>query len=967
VLSVAKLTPGQEGYYERSVAAGVDDYYAGKGESPGLWAGRGAQELQLEGVVQEGQLGKLVRGLHPLTGAELRRHPPQRTITVERIDPESGERRVEEKKLAPVAGFDLVFGAPKSVSLLHALGDEETRLAVVQAHTAAWQAALSYLEAEACVIRRGRNGVIRERASGFVAAAYQHRTSRAQDPHLHTHVIVANLARSPSDGEWRALDGEAILSTYRLAAGYLYQAHLRAELSRSLGVDWEPPVKGMAEIAGIPAGALRAFSRRRSQVVDHLEERDTAGFYASRVAALETRERKDEINLVRLREEWRARAIEHGFGRPELEALLHRNPRRELAAAEVLERAERMLGAEGLTEKRSAFSEPELVMAWAEAHTAGVPAEWLRQICARFVALPQVERVGETPLPGRPAFYSTTELLAVERAALALVARGRDVGAPSVSDDAVERVIESRRARLALAPDQEAMVRAVATSADGVVLVVGRAGAGKTTALHAVVQAFSTAGIPVFGAAPSGAAAEKLQDETGLASSTLHRLLLDAERNGALPRGCALVVDEAGMAETRVLARVLSLVEKAEAKAILVGDPHQLPSVGAGGLFAALVEREGAVELTDNRRQLDLREREALEAVRRGTGREYIAFAEGKGRLVVSDDPLALRARLLADWWRTARLDLAASVMIAHRRRDVAELNAVARALMTADGRLGRECLEISGREFAAGDRIVCLRNSDALGVRNGTRGTVRHVDRSGGRLHVRTDRGEDVCLSRAYLKAGEVRHAYAVTGHASQGLTVERAFVVGADAGRLREWGYVALSRARAETRLYVLADELEPDTHAQNLDGHNPLSRFAKALESSGAERLALDQRPLAAGPRARTRFTLEHGGRDRLLDQRRLASEKIRADIERTLAAAERELDSLPRLARRRRQELRVEIARERAALRLVDARLEALERTGRETRSRSLGAPNEPERAVARRLEPQRPPVQLELDL
>ena len=103
MLSVAKLTPGQEGYYERSVAAGVDDYYAGRGESPGIWAGRGARELELEGVVDEEQLGKLVRGLDPLTGATLRKHPPARTITVERIDPQSGERRLEEKRLAPVA------------------------------------------------------------------------------------------------------------------------------------------------------------------------------------------------------------------------------------------------------------------------------------------------------------------------------------------------------------------------------------------------------------------------------------------------------------------------------------------------------------------------------------------------------------------------------------------------------------------------------------------------------------------------------------------------------------------------------------------------------------------------------------------------------------------------------------------------------------------------------------------------
>src|SRR5947208_764975 len=248
VLSIAKLTPGQEGYYERSVAAGLDDYYAGRGESPGIWTGRGARELELVGLVHEGELGRLIRGADPHTGKELRRHYRARRITVERIDPLTDERRIETRKLAPVAGYDLVFSVPKSVSLLHALGDEQTRRAVNEAHLSAWQAALAYLEDEACVTRRGRNGVHREHASGFVAAAYQHRTSRAQDPHLHTHVIVANLAQSPSDEKWRALDGEAILKTYRLAAGYLNEAHLRAAISRSLGVAWETPRKGWAEL-----------------------------------------------------------------------------------------------------------------------------------------------------------------------------------------------------------------------------------------------------------------------------------------------------------------------------------------------------------------------------------------------------------------------------------------------------------------------------------------------------------------------------------------------------------------------------------------------------------------------------------------------------------------------------------------------------------------------------------------------
>jgi fermentation-respiration switch protein FrsA (DUF1100 family) len=784
-------------------------------------------------------------------------------------------------------------------------------------------------------------------------------------------VLVANMGKSPSDGEWRGLDGEAILSTYRLAAGYLYQAHLRSELSRSLGVAWEAPAKGMAEIAGVPEGALRAFSRRRRQVLEYLTARGTAGFYAGRVAALETREPKEEVDLVRLREQWRARAAEHGLGRAEVEALLHRCPR-ELTASELLRLAERLLGPEGLTEKRSAFSEPDLLMAWAEVHEQGVAAERLRRICARFLALPEVERVGQTPQPGRPAFYSTRELLALERAALALVTRGRDAGAPTVPADSVERVIDGRREGFPLAADQEAMVRAAATSGDRVVAVVGRAGGGKTSALHTLAQAFTGAGIPVLAAAPSGTSAEKLGDETGLRSTTLHRLLLDAERYNGLQRGCVLVVDEAGMAETRVLARVLSLVEKAEGKAILVGDPQQLPAVGAGGLFAAIVEREGALELSDNRRQRDRLEREALEAVRRGIGREYLAFAERRGRLVVSDDPLALRTRLLADWWQAARRDLDGSVMIAHRRRDVAELNAVARALMEAEGRLGRERLEIAGREFRAGDRVVCLRNLERLGVRNGTRGTIAQVDRARGGLHVRTDRRDDVCLDRRYLEGGDVRHAYALTGHASQGLTIERAFVLGADAGRLQEWGYVALSRAREETRLYVRGDELEAETHAQELGGSDPLSRFARALESSGAEHLALEQRPLAAGPKAGTRLVFQRSERDRLRQQHRLATEKARTKAEERLAAAERRLECLPFYIRgARREELQREIALERTALRMADEKLAELELHSREPQQRPHLARRSQEMALERGRAPRRArelePVQLDLGI
>jgi conjugative relaxase-like TrwC/TraI family protein len=938
VLSVAKLTPGQERYYERSVAAGIDDYYAGRGESPGIWTGRGAAALGLEGVVEDGQLGILIHGDDPRTGEQLRRrHPKARRITVEKIDPASGDRRREEKTLRPVAGFDLVFSVPKSVSLLHALGDEPTRRAVNEAHISSWQAALSYLEDEACVVRRGTGGVFREHGEGFQAAAYQHRTSRAQDPHLHTHVIVANMARRPSDDKWRALDGEAILKTYRLAAGYVYQANLRGELSSSLGIEWEAPHKGLADIKGVPRDVIDAFSRRRAQVVEHMDDYDTTGFWAAELAARDTRARKEHLVLIRLREEWRARAAEHGLGSAELAALAYRAVHQEPSSRELLRIAHDLLGPSGLTERSTAFSDPDLVMAWSEAHAQGASAERVRRLAQRFVGMQGVEPVGEAARPGRPARYSTRELLESERAALALVERGIASDAPSVSAEAIEATV---RETPTLTPEQTAMLRAVASSPDRVVCVVGLAGSGKTTATRAVACAFGEAGVPVLGAAPSGIASEKLQDETGIPSTTLHRLL-----QHPLPERCLVVVDEAGMAETRVLAPLLERIEQAQAKIVLIGDPAQLPAVGAGGLFTGIVERHGAIELGENRRQRDRDERRALEMIRNGLGRDYLAFAEGNGRLISSDAPVRTKIRLLSDWWEAARSDLSGNIMIALRRRDVTELNTLAHALMDSHGRLGRKRLTVAGAEYAAGDRIVCLRNDSLLGVKNGTRATVEAVDRKHRTLTVATDRGDRIELGGRYLEGSHVRHAYALTGHAAQGVTVERAFVLGVGGQRLQEWGYVALSRARQETRLYVTATPRERESHFHDLDDRDPVTRLGQALEESAIERLANDQRPLPSGPLRDSRAEIEQfnptaelRGQLRALDQERLALTKARRRAEISVHNAGLRLDGLGPLRRGRRKErLIAEIASSRAAIRLADERFKTLAREMRDLRT------------------------------
>ena len=298
------------------------------------------------------------------------------------------------------------------------------------------------------------------------------------------------------------------------------------------------------------------------------------------------------------------------------------------------------------------------------------------------------------------------------------------------------------------------------------------------------------------------------------------------------------------MADTRTLTDVLFQVEHAGGKAVLVGDPAQLPAVGPGGLYAAIVERNGAVELHHNRRQRDELERSALALLRAGRSRDYLAHAAEQGRLTVAASRTEAKAQLIADWWQAACTDLPGSAMIAYRRADVAELNAVARTLLDREGRLGRERLRLdNGTELAAGDRVLCTRNDRRLAVANGSRGTVHTVDRNRNAIVVELDDGRRVTLPARYLEAGHVSLAYALTGHKTQGLTLERAFVLADDQRALKEWGYVALTRSRHETRLYTIATDLQPDAPPQRPEPADPLDRLADALTRPAAETLALD----------------------------------------------------------------------------------------------------------------------------
>lgn len=303
MLSLWKLRVGAEAYYLSQVARGLDDYYTGNGEIPGQWIGHASPALGLAGEVTPEDLRAVLAGLAPNTG----------------LTPNGEQLRTHRRR---VPGFDLTFSVPKSVSVVYALADPIVRQEVVAAGEAALGQTIAWLEREACHVRRGTNnraakvtnvedwGTRRLPGAGFVAAAFRHRTSRAGDPQLHWHVLVANMSRG-SDMRWTALDATSLYRSKR-AAGVAFEAALRAELTQRLGLSWLPPVKDSADIAGIPSRVLRLFSKRREQIEAELARTGTAGPAAADRATLATRAERAGFDVEGIQQTWNDQALAIG-------------------------------------------------------------------------------------------------------------------------------------------------------------------------------------------------------------------------------------------------------------------------------------------------------------------------------------------------------------------------------------------------------------------------------------------------------------------------------------------------------------------------------------------------------------------------------------------------------------------------------------------------------------------------------
>jgi conjugative relaxase-like TrwC/TraI family protein len=824
VLSVGKLVLGQQRYYEQQVANGADDYYTGRGEAAGEWTGAGASELGLTGRVGADQFTALLEGSDP--------RAPEVRLRAGVSDPE-------------VAALDLTFSAPKSVSVLFAVAPPEVAGGLVDCHERAVRAAVGWLEAEAVFVRRGQGGRRFEHGEGLVAAAYRHRMSRALDPQLHTHVVAANLARG-SDGRFTALHHPSL---YRAAktAGYLYQAQLRAAVGEELGLEWGVVRNGAAELAGVSAGVLAEFSKRRREMLRAAGEGGIGlgSKAAAEKAALATRDRKQYgIDTHSWREEVRARAGELGFDRDTIERLLDNGRDRIVNGAlrdrvDELALGDRLAGSGGLTERANTFSGREVLREFAAAAGQGAAVEEVRAQAARFIARADVLMTARGEL-------TTTELVACERQLVTAAIARVDDGVGVLDTRAVDRVIS---AGPSLTAEQANVVRTLAGSGRGVEVVEALAGAGKTYTAGVLREVYEDAGYQVLGVPPTGRAARELRDQAGIPARTLDRLLWDIEQLGdALPTGCVVVFDEAGMAATRTSARLLEHAERVGAKVIAIGDPGQLASVQAGGWLRAVGDRVERLRLTEVMRQRDPGERRALAALHARIPGRYLDWAQRARRIDTFDTTVAARERAVAEWAdAVAVVGVEQAVMIARENDTRAALNHAARDLRRDQGLLGDEC-SYGRRDLAVGDRVICRRNDALLDVDNGTRGTVRHLDPN--RVVLETDSRLIRELPAAYV-AEHVEHAYALTGHGMQGATVEAAVVLASPRDLTAGWSYTALSRARDTTRLLIHDDqpahdraEVAPERTRAPATERELLAKVAARMLERDDEDLAIEQ---------------------------------------------------------------------------------------------------------------------------
>jgi hypothetical protein len=671
-----------------------------------------------------------------------------------------------------------------------------------------------------------------------VVGVFRQHTSRRLDPQLHTHAVIANRVRGP-DGRWLALDARPIICDQRTLSA-LYHAANRAELTRRLGVGWETPENGIAEIVGVPEAIRTEFSRRTSDIERSLGERlerfrdnldrepsRRERWRLEREAVLVSRPGKPRSpTLTELREEWRQRVEALGLDPSRLVERMLRHQRR----LQGIDRhdAERITsqGMEALIQRQSSWRPTELVRELAAAIPTTVTADakeltGFLETLADGVARTRCADISR-PVPdgvplrrdGRPVTEAavdqalTTQPILDEEEYLVAWARRR----LAVDLDRARRQFRSVEG---LSPGQAEAVAAV-TGPRRLELIVGPAGAGKTTTLATAVSGLNGRGRNVFGVAPTAAAAEVLATETGMAADTLDKLLTEhtlstrpAHSEYDLPAGTTVIVDEAGTADTPNLAELARLADEHHWRVILVGDPRQFTAVGRGGMFAHLVERFGAVELDQVHRFGHRWEGEASLRLRSGDPGVLTEY-ERHGR--IHNGPFEQMEKDVMTTWKEARDPGGKVALMANTTETVRRLNQLAQQARIDTGELdpSQRGLRVGDQKLLVGDKVVTRRNDRRLRthlgimVKNRNHWTITTIHGDGS-ITVTGTTGK-IRLPTNYV-ASDVELGYAETSHATQGRTVDTALLL-IDRPTDSRGVYTPMTRGRETNHVYVVTD---------------------------------------------------------------------------------------------------------------------------------------------------------------
>ncbi|MCT1447215.1 relaxase domain-containing protein [Brevibacterium casei] len=904
----------------RPLSTPLTRYYMEEGTPPGRWLGAGVAalgkgEIQVGDRVSEHQLQLLMgTGHDPITDEPLGRAFPTYKSQDERIeariadlDPtmtpgakgEAVAQIVAEETARStrraVAGFDFTFSIPKSASVLWAVSDAGVQALIAEVHHRAVAEVVAFMEREVAATRTGATvgdgAVAQVDVTGLIATAFDHFDSRAGDPHLHTHVVISNKAKTVLDGRWRSLDGRPMYAVV-VALSELHEAVFADHMTRTFGVSWEAREMGRDRnpawaITGVPEGLVTEFSTRARHidaeknrliaeyVAQHGRQPSNATILKLRAqATLATRPEKQVRSLADLTAEWRTRASKTLGQDATLwarEVTDNDKPmllRADDVPLDVISELGRTV-VEVVGEKRSTWRRWNLMaeasrqtMGWRfatmqdrEAIVAMIAdaAELvsLRLTPPELATSPVVFRRPDGTSVFRPksstVFTSESQLAAEDR----LLERAANLGGSTVTLATVEKITYRPDAdgRM-LGDDQADALTRIAVSGRMLDILVGPAGAGKTTAMNALRRAWEAehGSGAVVGLAPSAVAAQVLADDLGIETENTAKWWQNHLVHGTtFEAGQLVIIDEASLAGTLSLDRITHIAQDAGAKVLLVGDYAQLQSVDAGGAFALIArDRADTPELVDVHRFTHTWEKTASLELRHGRTAAidtYLAherIAEGDGEAMTDT---AYNA------WRADRDAGLVSVLIAETHEDVTTLNGRARADLILSKTLNpdREVELRDGTAAGVGDTIITRRNNRNLRtlagrdwVRNGDIWTIKAVGDDGTVAIARdygagtavkedgtiTSRrrgrrfGGSIVLPASYV--GEhVDLGYAVTAYRAQGITTDTAHVL-VEPTSTRETFYVAMTRGRHANHAYVTLDRA--DDHGQPHPGDDP-----------------------------------------------------------------------------------------------------------------------------------------------